>query len=454
MSQHTREPLHGWGRHPVIEASTRAGEDLARLTEGATLSRGLGRAYGDAALPPAGGAGVVVKTPLADRILSFDEDTGVLRAEAGLCLKDLVDLYLPRNFFTPVTPGTQYVTLGGMVASDIHGKNHHVHGTFGNFVRALKLRVADGRVLEVTPEHEPELFWATFGGMGLTGHILEVEVALEKIPSPWIYEETRRFGSLAEVFHHLREDSESWPMTVAWIDTSVGGASRGRGIVMRGRWATPEEAPPEPPKPKRAITVPPWLPSGLMNRFTVRWMNAAYYMLHGAGDKQHVVDPRSYFYILDTLTEWNRGYGKRGFTQYQCVMPSDLQVYDAFLQHFQALGGCSFVTVFKDCGPAGQGHLSFPQQGTSMALDIPITTPEATRRMVKELNAFVLDHGGRVYLAKDAFTDAEDFQRMYPRYEEWSRIRRRWDPEGRLASAQSQRLMGDAASAADLRNAS
>ncbi len=445
MSEHSREPLHGWGRYPVIEATLRRGEDLARLAEGAGLSRGLGRAYGDAALPPADSALPVVSTTGADRVLAFDPDTGVLRAEAGLSLKELIRLYLHRGFFTPVSPGTQYVTLGGMVASDIHGKNHHAHGTFSNFVRSLTMRVADGRILTVSPEHEPELFWATFGGMGLTGHILEVEVQLETLPSPWIFEESQRFGSLREIFDALNADSETWPMTAAWIDTSVTGASRGRGFVIRGRWATPQEAPPEAPGPRPSIEVPSIFPSGVMNRFTVRWMNAFYYWLHGGKRKSRVVHPGSHFYQLDLLTEWNRGYGRRGFTQYQCVMPSDIEVYDAFLTRFQELGGCSFVTVFKDCGPAGRGHLSFPQRGTSMALDIPITTVEATQALVSGLNAFVVEHGGRVYLAKDAFTSAEHFLSMYPRFEEWDAIRRRWDPTGLLASAQSQRLLPDVA---------
>jgi FAD/FMN-containing dehydrogenase len=225
----------------------------------------LGRAYGDAALPPAASVRPVVITPKADRILSFDQDSGLLTAEAGLALKDLLTVIAPLGWYTPVSPGTQYVTLGGMVASDIHGKNHHVDGCFGTHVRALTLRIGTGEVVTVTPESDPEVFWATCGGMGLTGHILEVTVQLASIPSPWIYETSDRYDSLEEVFHNLREASAKWPMTVAWIDTSARGARLGRGIVMRGRWATPDEAPKHFPKPKGSITMPFTLPNGLMN---------------------------------------------------------------------------------------------------------------------------------------------------------------------------------------------
>lgn len=435
--------LHGWGRHPVVEGQVVASEDLARSTRDAVLTRGLGRAYGDAALPPVDAGRPVALSPMADRILAFDPDTGTLRAEAGLSLSTLARLYLPRGFFTPVSPGTRHVTLGGMVAADIHGKNHHVDGTFGRAVRSLVLRVADGRILTVDRTSHPELFRATLGGMGLTGHILEVEVGLARVPSPWIYEESARYGSFREVFENLASSSKAFPMTVAWIDTSQTGAARGRGIVMRGRWATKDEAPSSLPGFGRAIPVPFVLPSGITNRTTFRWANTLWWHKHGRRDVQHVVPPHSFFWQLDIASHWNRGYGKRGFTQYQCVMPSDADVYDAFLDRFQKLGGTSFVTVFKDCGDEGEGLLSFPRRGTSIALDVPIRSLDETRRLVRELNAFVLDHGGRIYLAKDAFTTPDEFRRMYPQWERFQSIRDEWDPERRLRSAMSVRLLGD-----------
>lgn len=432
--------LYGWGRYPVVPAHIRAAEKLEALTQGAVLSRGLGRAYGDAALPPAHCERHVARTVLADRILSFDPSTGVMRAEAGLSLSSLMHVFLPRGWFSPVSTGTQYVTLGGMVASDVHGKNHHGHGTFSNFVRALRIRTGTGEVIEATPESHADLFWATCGGMGLTGHILEVELELERLASPWIYEESERYDSLTDIYEALVAAGESWPMTVAWIDTSATGDQLGRGILNKCRWATPAEAPAEPPRPRPSLEVPFWLPSGVMNRFSVRWMNALWHWRHGAATKKHVIHPENCFYQLDLLTEWNRGYGKRGFTQYQCVMPKDIELYRELLGRFQALGGCSFITVLKDCGPAGKGPLSFPQPGTSLALDIPLF--DGIDKLIHELNAFVIANGGRVYLAKDAFTEPDELAQMYPRLPEFLEVRNKYDPEHTLSSAQAVRLLG------------
>ncbi len=434
------ERLTGWGRHPAIEGRTLRGEDLSRLSAQAQLSRGLGRAYGDSALPPAGSERPVVLTPLADRILAFDETTGVLRAEAGFRLSTLRELFLPRGWFTPVSTGTRHVTLGGMVASDVHGKNHHVAGCFGRHVKALRIRTGDGVEREIGPDREPELFYATQGGMGLTGHVLEVEVQLERVPSPWIYEETERRPNLEAVIESLSEASAGWPMTVAWIDTSARGKAMGRGIVMRGRWATKEEAPAEPPKVARGIRVPFDVPSGLVNPFTIRILNALYYHKHPRRMRKHVVNPDTYFWQLDVLDDWNRGFGRRGFTQIQCVLPTSAKLYRELLELFQRMGGCSFVTVFKDCGEVGQGLLSFPQRGTSLAVDIPMRKDGGTQKLVSAMIDMAIESGGRVYLAKDAFATPEQFRKMYPRWEEWMEIRRRYDPEGRLRSAQGVRL--------------
>lgn len=439
-----RVAFEGWGRHPVAEGWAVQAESLESASEGAVLSRGLGRAYGDAALPPNDSTRPLMVTPRADRILAFDRQTGVLRAEAGLSLGTLRALLLPEGWFTPVSPGTRHVTLGGMVAADIHGKNHHVAGCFGRHVQGLRMRVGDGRVLEVRPEGEhAELFHATTGGMGLTGHILEVQFKLDKVPSPWIYEESQRCANLTEVIAALGDASAEWPMTVAWVDTSARGDQAGRGIVLRGRWATRDEAPASPPPVTSAVTFPFDLPSGLVNPWTIGVMNRFWYHWHGAKPRQHVVNPDKYFWPLDGIDRWNRAFGRRGFTQYQCVMPTSAKLYREFLTRFQDGGGCSFVTVFKDCGEAGPGPLSFPQRGTSMTLDIPLTKDGSTERLCHQLDEFVVANGGRIYLAKDAFTTADSFRKMYPRLAEWQAVRRRYDPEARLRSAQSQRLQLD-----------
>jgi FAD/FMN-containing dehydrogenase len=430
--------LSGWARHPYQVTDLVQDDELERGSVRACLSRGLGRSYGDAALP-ASADDLVLSTTLATRILRFDPESGVLRAEAGLALGDLYRIFLPRGFFTPVSPGTRHVTLGGMVAADIHGKNHHIAGTFGRHVRSLKMRVGDGRVLECNRNEYADLFFATLGGMGLTGHVLEVEMQLERVESPWIYEESERWETLEDVFAGLRSASATWPMTVAWIDTSAQGAHAGRGIVMRGRWATAAEAPPESPRPNPQVRVPLDFPSGLVNPLTIGVLNRLWHAKHPSRLVKRIVRPESFFWILDSVNDWNRVFGRRGFMQYQCVLPSSAEIFRGFLERFHALGACSYVSVLKDCGEEGEGLISFPKLGSTIAVDIPLHSHEHGLRMTAEFNEYVLKHGGRVYLAKDAFTTREHFAAMYPRLPEFHAVRQKYDPQGRLRSAMAIR---------------
>jgi FAD/FMN-containing dehydrogenase len=429
--------LAGWGRSPVVPGREVRSEQLLRAAAGRPLSRGLGRSYGDSSLPAAGDA-EVVSTTLADRILSFDPATGLLRAEAGLPLYDLVRLFLPRGWFVPVTPGTQFVTLGGMVASDVHGKNHHRDGTFGAHVTELAICVADGRVVRCSPAVEPELFRATIGGMGLTGHILEVAFRMARLPSPWIWNESARMRDIDQFVDNLKQASAAWPMTVGWIDCLTAGAHLGRGILYKGRWAEPSEAPAKPPRPKRRVTVPFDCPSFVLGRPSIVAFNALYY--HRPLPRPGIVHPESYFYPLDVLRGWNRLYGRRGFTQHQSVLPDEAGrgAVRRFLEVLVKHGGASFLCVIKDCGPEGTGLLSFPRPGISVALDIAVR--DDTQALIDALNERVIAEGGRIYLTKDAFTRPEHFRAMEPRLAEFQRIRRKWDPEGRIRSAQSQRL--------------
>lgn len=417
-------------------------EDLEALTRDAVLTRGLGRSYGDSSLPPPGHP-VVAASPLADRILAFDPATGLLRAEAGLSLRAINRLFLPRGFYGPVTPGTQIITLGGMVAADVHGKNHHRDGCFGAHVRSLRIRVADGRILECSREAEPELFRATLGGMGLTGHILEVEARLTRVPSSWIWTENRRIADIDSFVDALKEAGPKWPHTVGWIDCLSRGRSMGRGILMCGRWAEPGEARPGAPGPLRRPSLPFVLPGFVINPWSVRAFNAAYY--HLPRPARGLVNPEAFLYPLDAIGQWNLLYGPRGFTQYQCVLPEAAGRGAArrFLELLTRRGGASMLCVIKDCGAEGEGLLSFPRPGISIALDIPVR--DDTQGLVDALNEAVLAEGGRVYLAKDQFTRPQHFRAMEPRLEAWSRIRRAWDPEGRLRSAQSVRILGDRA---------
>ncbi|HZJ70837.1 MAG TPA: FAD-binding oxidoreductase, partial [Planctomycetota bacterium] len=264
--------LSGWGMHPRVQGRQRLSENLERITEGAVLTRGLGRSYGDASLPAPGGA-PVAGSVLADRVLSFDLDSGQLRAEAGVTLMRLNRLSLPRGWFTPVTPGTHWVTLGGMVAADVHGKNHHVAGTFGEHVRSLRMRLADGRLIECSDEQERELFRATLGGMGLTGHVLEVTCQMTRVATPWIWQESEQVPNFETALERLAEAGRQWPYTVCWNDLLSDGPRLGRGLLMKSRWAEPGEAPGPTPRWRGAPTFPFLLPSWALQPWMLRLGN-------------------------------------------------------------------------------------------------------------------------------------------------------------------------------------
>lgn len=446
--QDQKHGLSGWGRSYRPGREMRS-EDLVQVSGQVPLSRGLGRSYGDSSLP-ASGDSITLGTTLADRILGFDEHSGLLRVEAGLCLADLNRVFLPRNWFTPVTPGTKFVTLGGMVASDVHGKNHHVSGTFGRHVHSLLIRTGTGQIIHCSRQEHADLFLATLGGMGLTGHILEVVLQMEKIPSPWIYQESYRISCLDELLEMVRATAKEWPMTVSWVDTVARGKAMGRGILFVGRWARPEEAPAGVPQPRPTITAPFDLPSGLLNRYTIRLFNQAVYTSHFKKTKRGYVNPDQYFYPLDSLHHWNRFYGKRGVTQHQSVIPHEhaKEGVRRMIEELAQTGTASFLTVVKDCGPQGDGILSFPMEGVSLALDLPIR--DDSPAVVGRLNAIVRSTGGRIYLTKDGLSTAEDFQAMEPRLEQFWAIKNKWDPQGRIRSAQSERLMSRFVRAPDI----
>jgi len=434
--------LRGWGRHSA-RGRERLGEDLERISSEVHLSRGLGRSYGDASLPPDDQPDVL-NTRFADRLLRFDAETALLRAESGLALSELNRLFMQRGYFTPVSPGTKFVTLGGMVAADVHGKNQHRDGDFGDHVTSLKMRVADGRVLECSPEQHPDLFRATIGGMGLTGHILEVEFGLHRIPSQWIWQESRRIHDIDEFQDALEEAAPDWPYTMGWIDCLARGKTMGRGVLMTGRWADPLEAPSRPAKqgfrPSLRFDWPAWV----LNRLTIRLFNELYYRKQWRRRSSGVVNHESFYYPLDAIGSWNRMYGRRGFTQYQCVLPRKAGRGSArrVLEVLTAHGGASFLCVIKDFGREGRGVLSFPLPGITLALDIAVR--DDTQALVDALNEQVLQEGGRIYLAKDSFTRREHFEAMErPRLDEFKAIRDRWDPNRRFRSAQSVRLLGD-----------
>jgi FAD/FMN-containing dehydrogenase len=413
--------------------------------EAPVLPRGLGRAYGDAAVPSREDA-LVLETHRADRILDWDPVSGRLTAEAGLSLAEVLRVFLPRGWFPPVTPGTKFVTLGGCVACDVHGKNHHRDGSFGGFVERLGLLTADGKEIACGPDLDRDLFLATVGGMGLTGLITEVTLRLRPVETGRIVMETEAVPDLDRMVAALDAARAHWPYTVGWIDCLAGGAALGRGVLMRGRHATRAEAPSGDPRARRAVRVPFDAPEWLLRPATMRAFNGLYYRMktgRGAVDRprQSMVSYESFFYPLDVLADWNRLYGRHGFLQYQCVVPraASLAAIRELLGRIARAGAASFLAVIKDCGPASPAPLSFPMEGVTLGLDLPYRGP-VTVALVHDLNAVVVAAGGRVYLGKDAVTRAEDFARMTPRLAEWRAVRDHWDPEHRFRSAQSVRL--------------
>ncbi|MCY0985694.1 FAD-binding oxidoreductase [Nannocystis sp. ILAH1] len=443
MSDRDEPTVAGWGNlavpgHEVLS------EDLERATSDAVLSRGLGRSYGDSSLPPPSRR-EVVGTRLADRILHWDGRTGLLRAEAGFSLWEFNRLFLRRGWFIGSTPGTQFVTLGGMVASDVHGKGHHSHGCFGSrHVRSLRMRVPSGELVECSPERDPELFWATIGGMGLTGHILEVECQTQAIPSPWIWSESERVDDIDQFIDGLKEAGKTWPFTVGWIDCLSRGKHMGRGLLDRGRWATPEETGGRPLPVTRRLTLPFMFPEWVLRwKLTTQAFNTMWYWRHVPRVKKKLCHPDSFFYPLDAILRWNRIYGRRGFTQYQCVLPDEAGRGAArrFLDLLTRRGGASFLCVIKDAAAEGQGMLSFLRPGISIAVDFAVR--DDTQKLIDALNELVIAEGGRIYLSKDAFTRPEHYAAMDPRLPQFLAVRDRIDPERTIRSAQSVRMFGD-----------
>ena len=423
-AQSQREHL-SWGRTPRlrparVERPAWTADALARLADAAAspepvLAYGQGRSYGDACLND---GGVILDTVALDRFLAFDREAGVVRAEAGVTLADVLALAVPHGWFLPVTPGTKYVSVAGAVANDVHGKNHHAAGTFGRFVRKIGLARSSGAILELTPEDD--LFRATVAGLGLTGLILWVELSLLPIASDEIVGRNTKFETLGEFFALSEAASRESPYVVSWIDTL---RAEGRGILMQGDHAPagPLPAPGTPP-PSARIGVPLDAPGWALSRPTVRAFNAAYYARQRALARDVRSHYEPFFYPLDAVRDWNRGYGRRGFFQYQFVVPfadGDAAIRD-ILARLAASGAGSFLAVLKTFGDlASPGMMSFPRPGVTLALDLP-NRGEETVRLLRACDAVVRQAGGAVYPAKDACMTPESFRAFFPQWEAFS----------------------------------
>ncbi len=438
-------PLSGWGRYPVQSCELERPERYADLRSdpARVIARGQGRSYGDAALNE---NGRVLLTERVNRLLEFDAVHGVLRVESGVTLAEILEVIVPQGWFLPVTPGTKFVSLGGCVAADVHGKNHHHDGSFGDHVLGVELILADDSHVACSPAENSELFWATVGGMGLTGIIGEVTLKLIPITSAYMMVRHHVAGNLEQLFRLMQDATIDDRYTVAWIDSMASGGQLGRGIAMCGHHAVVEELPAGfdnalAAKPKRGRPVPFSFPAWALNPLSIGAFNALYYRHEGKKQQPFLAGYDPYFYPLDAIGQWNRMYGKRGFVQYQCVIPeaAAFEGIKALLEELSSSRRPSFLAVLKRFGAQGRGLLSFPMAGYTLALDLPIRD-EGLFVLLDKLDEIVLRHGGRVYLAKDARLSAESFRAMYPRYGEWLRIKNAVDPQNRFSSSLSRRL--------------
>lgn len=398
------------------------------------LPFGMGRSYGDSCLNP---GALLWKTSSLDKFIQFDSESGTLTCEAGVCLRDIQRTFVSRGWMLPVTPGTQMVSVGGAIANDVHGKNHHVYGSFGDQVVSLTLLRTDGQIIEANNEVCPDWFAATVGGLGLTGVILKAKLQLRRIESPWLESETIPYHSVEEFFDLANASESGWEHTVSWIDCVNNGG--GRGIFLRANHSSRLSANDMPKPVQRERTMPFVPPVSLVNKLSLKPFNVLYFQMSKWRAGRNTVHYEPFFYPLDNLLEWNRMYGPKGFFQYQSVVPfnNSEEVIKSQLKEISRSGEGSFLAVLKTFGKReARGMLSFPQPGVTLALDFP-NKGTSTLKLFERLDAIVGEAGGRIYPAKDARMPAEMFQAGYPRLNEFLQYR---DPG--ISSAMSRRLMG------------
>ncbi|TXI57085.1 FAD-binding oxidoreductase [Mycolicibacter arupensis] len=451
--QTTPRRLTGWGRTAPSVAQVLSTPDVdviakavARSAESGgrgVIARGLGRSYGDNAQ---NGGGLVIDMTALNRIHSISADRGLVDVDGGVSLDQLMKAALPFGLWVPVLPGTRQVTIGGAIACDIHGKNHHSEGSFGNHVRSMELLIADGTVRHLTPDgDDAALFWATIGGNGLTGIILRATIAMTPTETAYFINDGDNTATLDETIAFHSDGSEAnYTYSSAWFDAISPAPKLGRATITRGRLALRDELPPKlarnPLKfdAPQLMTVPDVFPNGLMNKLSLSAIGELYYR-RGGHYRGKVQNLTQFYHPLDLLGEWNRGYGPAGFAQYQFLVPTEaVEEFKSIIIDIQASGHYSALNVFKLFGPANQAPLSFPMPGWNVCLDFPMKP--GVNELLNSLDRRVLEFGGRLYTAKDSRTTAANFHAMYPRIDEWIAIRRQVDPEGIFASDMARRL--------------
>jgi len=444
-----RRVLTGWGRTAPTAADVlspgSADQVVAAVRdrpERGVLARGLGRSYNDAAQ---NAGGTVLDLRRLDRVLAVDIEGARVTVEAGASLDRLMHLLLPLGLFVPVTPGTRAVTVGGAIAADVHGKDHHVAGSFCSSVESLDLLLADGQVRTVGPDQEPELFWATAGGMGLTGVVLRATLRMRAVETSSVVVDTERARDLDDLMARLTATDHEYTYSVAWVDCLARGHRRGRAVLTRGWPARREQLPPAEQRAplefrhRARLQVPDVFPSGLVNRATVAALNEAWYRKAPQERRGEVQGIAPFFHPLDGLGHWHRAYGPRGFTQYQYVVPFGQEsAVQRSLELLDEGGAVPALAVLKRFGPANPGPLSFPAPGWTLAVDVPVTA--GTAAVLARLDELVLSAGGRVYLAKDARVTAAALRAMYPQLDRWLEVRRDVDPGRTFSSDLARRL--------------
>ncbi|CAN5603538.1 FAD-binding oxidoreductase [soil metagenome] len=453
------EPVHrlltGWGGTAPTAASVLPVASTAEVAAAlraagprGVIPRGLGRSYGDAAQSA---GGTVLDCRRLQATTTFDPATGHVTASAGVSVDLLMRQLLPRGWFVPVTPGTRQVTVGGAVAADVHGKNHHVDGSFGQHLRALTLVTPDGRIRSIGPDAEAELFWATVGGMGLTGVVVDATFSCLPVRTTWVRAHVERARDLDDALARMAGGDDAYRYSVAWIDLLARGASLGRSVLMRGDHAEPDELPPgrrrDPLQfaPVAGLPAPPAsaVPSGLLNRTTVRAFNTAFFAAAPV-DRWELQPLATFFHPLDRISGWNRLYGRRGFVQYQCVLPYAAEsTLREVIRRLSEAGHPSFLAVLKRFGPGNPAPLSFSMPGWTLALDIPVGGSAERARLrstLRGLDELVAAAGGRVYLAKDSTLGPGMIELMYPEVGRWRAVRDAVDPRGVMRSDLARRV--------------